>query len=259
MRAAWLAAGTVATAIALLMSTVLLWREFASARTPADVTQRSIPFMKDKVQIQAVAGQVSLVLMPGRAGELLINRTLRWSRDRPDVTEDWNARTSTLRLKAVCPGADQPDGPVCRATYMIMVPPETDIVAGTTEGMLSVENTFGNLRLTSVSGFIQIDGVFGTVWARTRTGDIEADRIDGEQADVEVGAGNVDLWFVNPPTSVRAVVRTAGAVGVNLPRTGAYDVTAEATNVTLDIKRDEQSPRKIIATVGDGSVTLCCR
>lgn len=258
MRAAWLAAGTVATVIALLISTVLLWRGFAKGRTPVDVTQRSIPFMKNKVEIEVAAGQVSLFILTGRAGELLINRTMRWSKDRPDITEDWDAGTSTLRLEAACPGADQPDGPVCRADYTIFVPPETDIVAGTTSGELSVHDTFGSLRLTSVSGHVRLNEISGTVWARTGTGNIDAHRLDGDQADVETGSGDVNLSFVNPPTSVRAVVRTRGNVEVDVPE-GAYDATVNATNATIDIKRDKGSPRKIVATAKEGVVSLCCR
>lgn len=258
MRAAWLAAGTVATVIALLVSTVSLWRGFARAKMPMETTERSISFTKDKVEIKATAGQVNLIIVAGRAGELLISRTLRWSRNRPDVTEDWDAGTSTLRLEAVCPGADQPDGPLCHADYMVSVPPEADVVAGTTGGELAVHYTFGDLRLTSVSGNVRIGDVSGALWARTGTGNIDANRLDVEKADVETGAGDVELWFANPPTSVRAIVRTRGDVDVRVPE-GAYDVTAEATNINLDIKKDRESPRKIIATARNGSVSLCCR
>ncbi|MGI5287173.1 hypothetical protein ACQEVF_28090 [Nonomuraea polychroma] len=258
MRAVWLTAGAVATVIALLVSTTLLWRGFARARAPVDIERRSIPFTKDKVEIKAVAGQVDLVIMFGQAGELLINRTLRWSRDRPDVTEDWDAASSTLRLEASCPRDDQPDGPLCQADYVIFVPPETDIVAGTTSGRLVVNELFGSLRLTSVSGDIRLSGVAGPVWARTGTGTIDGKRLDVEQADVEVGSGEVDLSFSRPPKSVRAVVRTTGDVSVTVPH-GPYDVNVEAADTTFDIKMVKGAPRKIVAKAPSGSVSLCCR
>ncbi|TMR94614.1 DUF4097 family beta strand repeat-containing protein [Nonomuraea basaltis] len=258
MRAAWLAAGAVVTVIALVVSTTALWRGFARARTPVDTTQRSIPFAKDKVEIKGATTQVSVIVLAGEAGELLIHRTLRWSRDRPDITEDWEAATSTLRLEAACPGSDQPDGPVCRADYVIFVPPETDIVADTTGGELAVNDIFGSVRLTTVSGDVRVHNISGPIWARTGTGDVDAERLDGDTADVEVGSGNVDLSFVNPPMSVRAVVRTAGDVRVNVP-TGLYDLTVDAANTTLDVKKDDESPRKITAKAPGGSVSLCCR
>jgi hypothetical protein len=258
MRAAWLAAGAVVTVIALLVSTVILWREFARARTPMDITQRSIAFEKSKVAIKAVSGEVSVVIMSGEAGELLIHRTLRWSENRPKIAEDWDAATSTLRLEADCPGADQLDRTICQADYMIFVPPEIDIVAGTTAGELIVNDVFGSVRLTSVSGNVGVHDVSGSVWARTGTGDVEAERVDADEADVEVGSGDVRLSFVNPPMSVRAVVRTTGVVHVRVPR-GFYDATVEAADTTLDIKKDDQSPRKIILKAPGGSASLCCR
>ncbi|MEO3887377.1 hypothetical protein [Nonomuraea sp. B5E05] len=258
MRAAWLVVGALTTTVALLVSTTVLWRTFARARTPEEVTSRSIPFTERRIQINAARGDVDVAILPGNAGELLISRSLRWTRDRPAVTEDWDARTSTLRLEAVCPGADQPDGPLCRADYLLFVPPETDIEAGTTGGMLSVDNVYGDVRLTSVTGDVSVDDVAGSLWARVGTGSVRADTLNAEEADVEVGAGNVSLSFANPPATVKAVVRTSGDVQVHV-REGSYDVSVVARNSTLNIGRDPSSPRKITARAPDGTVTLCCR
>ncbi|MFC4112593.1 DUF4097 domain-containing protein [Nonomuraea zeae] len=258
MRAVWLTAGTLATVLALLLSTMLFWRGFARAEPPTDTTQRSIPFAKDKVLIEAGSGDVLLLIMPGRAGELLLDRALRWSVERPTVTEDWDERTGTLRLDATCPGSGQPAGPVCRAEYVVMVPPETDIEASVTRGDLGVGDLFGDVRLTSVSGSVMVRDVAGSVWARSGSGNVKAEGLRGGAADVEVGAGDVDLSFVNVPATVNAVVRTAGAVNVNVPR-GAYDVTVDAARSRLDVRLDAGSPRKITARAPNGSVTICCR
>ncbi|MFG1710630.1 DUF4097 family beta strand repeat-containing protein [Nonomuraea sp. M3C6] len=258
MRAAWLVAGAVVTVFALLVSTALLWREFARARTPSDTTLRSIPFDQQEVRVKAGKGQVNLFIMPGRAGELLIQRSLRWSRDRPTVTEDWDIRSRTLRLDAVCPGYDQPDGPVCQADYLVSVPPETDIEASTTGGELNVNRVFGSVRLSSVSGNVHVRDLSGPLWARTGTGKVDAEGLDGEQADVEVGFGDVELSFVNAPTSVKAVVRTSGDVRVAVPPV-PYQVTADAAETFLDVRKDAAAPRKIIAKAPSGVVTLCCR
>jgi hypothetical protein len=258
VRAAWLAAGAVATVIALAVSTALLWAQFARARAPMDVQHRSIALTKDKVEIETASGPVNLDILAGRAGELMIVRTLRWSKNRPDVSEDWDATRSTLRLEADCHDAGQPDGPLCQANYMIFVPPETDIVAATTRGDLSVDAAFGSVRATSVSGNVRLNDVAGPVWVRSGTGNIGGRRLDGGLADVETGSGDVNLSFVTAPTSVRAVVRTAGGVDVTVPP-AAYDVTADAPHATIEVRRDESSPRKITAKVKSGWVSVCCR
>jgi hypothetical protein len=258
MRAAWLTAGALATVLALLLSTTQIWRAFARARTPTDTAYRSIPFTRDHVLIKAGKGDVNLLIMPGRAGELLVDRTLRWSKQRPTVTEDWDEPTGTLRLDATCPGSDQPDGPFCRADYVLMVPPETAIEAGTTQGTLDVNDVYGSVRLTSVSGGVVVRNVTGSIWARTGSGDVRADSLDGGPADVEVGSGDVHLSFVTPPVSVKAVIRTTGDVRVTVPSI-AYAVTVDAADSTLDVKSDADSPRKIIARAPSGTVSICCK
>ncbi|MFI7128262.1 DUF4097 family beta strand repeat-containing protein [Nonomuraea sp. NPDC050153] len=258
MRAAWLAAGAVATVIALIISTTALWRGFARARVPEEHTQRSIAFEQKNLRIKTGKGtQVDLTVMPGRAGELLIDRSLRWSRDRPTVTEDWDARSSTLRLDAVCPGEEQPNGPICLADYMIFVPPETDLEAGTSSGLLNVSDLFGKVRLSTVAGDVNVRNLSGAIWARSGTGDVDAKGLDVEAADVEIGSGNVDLSFISAPTTVKAVVRTAGSVNLDLPRT-VYDVTAEGVDADVDVDRNPTSPRKIIARAPKGRVSVCC-
>ncbi|GAA3566232.1 hypothetical protein GCM10022419_053640 [Nonomuraea rosea] len=258
MRAVWLTAGTVVTVLALLLSTLQLWRGFARATPPTDTTQRSIPFTKNKVLVKAGTGDVSLIIMPGVAGELLLDRTLRWAKDRPTVTEDWDERTGTLRLDATCPGSDQPAGPLCRADYVVMVPPETDVEASSTQGELDVSNLFGDVRLTSVSGWVHVQKVSGAVWARSGSGNVRADMLKGGPADVEVGSGDVDLSFTTMPTAVKAVVRTSGDVNVNVPR-GSYDVTVDADESLIDVRLDATSDRKITAKAPGGSVSICCK
>ncbi|MBB5774527.1 DUF4097 family beta strand repeat-containing protein [Nonomuraea jabiensis] len=258
MRAAWLAAGALATAIALLLSTAGLWRGFARARMPEETTLRSIAFEHKDVRIKAGKGtQVNLTIQPGRAGELLIVRALRWSRDRPAVTEDWDVRSSTLRLDAVCPGEDQPNGPLCWADYVIYVPPETDVEAGTGKGRLTVSDLFGKLRLSSVAGDVEVNSLSGTLWVRSGTGNVDARDLDVEAADVEIGSGDVDLWFVSAPTTVNAVVRTAGDVNLDLPRT-VYQVTAEGADTKIDVNQSLTSPRKIVVRAPKGRVSVCC-
>ncbi|MEV4107193.1 hypothetical protein [Nonomuraea sp. NPDC049695] len=257
MKAAWLAAGAVATAIALVISSMLLWRGFARARMPTENSQKSIALGAKNVRIKVGKGsQVDLMLLPGQAGTLLIERSLRWSSDRPNATETWDARSGTLRLDAAC--SDDHGTPVCQAEYVVFVPPETDIEASTTTGELAVNEVFGNVRLSSVSGVIRAEGISGSLWARTGTGNVDASGLDSDRADVEVGSGEVSLSFVNAPTAVKAVVRTTGNVDVTVP-TAAYQVMADGHSTNVDVKQNPESSRKIVAKAPRGIVSICCQ
>ena len=267
MRKVWLVAGAVTTVVALTLSTLNLWRVFAGARTPRDVTLRSIPFDGDSVRVKAGKGQVALSVLPGKAGELLVERALRWDGERPKVTEDWDPRSRTLSLEAVCPGSDQPKGPLCQADYTLFVPPETDLEASTRSGHITVHGLFGDVRLTSVSGDVDVREVSGDLWARSGTGSVDADGLTGKKADVEVGSGDVELMFAVTPSQVKAVVRASGDVSVHVPpqaRAGtdgahAYDVTVSGTNTTVDVPQREDAKRTIVATTAEGIVTVCCQ
>ncbi|WP_052423049.1 hypothetical protein [Nonomuraea candida] len=258
MRGLWLTAGAVVTVIALALSTTLLWSAFAAGRTPTDRAMRSIPFEGSGLRVKTGRGQVHVWVMAGRAGELLLQRSMQWSKDRPTVTEDWDSATGTLLLDATCPGSDQPDGPLCEAEYTLLVPPETDLAADTAGGGLWVSDLFGDLRLTSVSGDVRVEGAAGEVWARAGTGSFTGEGLRGERADVEVGSGDVSLYFEGAPTDVRAIVRTAGDVRVTV-REGVYDVTATGENTTVDVRRRAGAARRIVAGAGGGTVTVCCR
>ncbi|MGW4796617.1 hypothetical protein ACWEPC_29775 [Nonomuraea sp. NPDC004297] len=258
MRGLWLLAGSVVTVVALTLSTLGLWHSFARASTPTEHTMRSIPFEGQKVRIAVGRGQVSLWIVSGPAGKVHVQRVLRWSRHRPTVTEDWGAASATLRLDATCPGSDQPTGPVCEADYIVAVPPETAVEAGTSGGPLFVEELFGDLRLTSVSGNVRVRAVAGDLYARIGTGSFDGDDLGGERADVEVGSGDVRLTFHKKPSDVRAVVRTKGDVMVAVPPS-PYDVTAEGANTSIDLRQSPGASRRITASAPDGIVTLCCR
>lgn len=256
MRALWLAAGAVATLVALTLSTGNLWHVLATAEPPTEHMRSSIPFTLSDLKVEAGDGVSQVAITAGRDGELLLQRTVRWSGEKPRITEHWDGRT--LRLDARCPGARQPDGPICQGLWVLYVPPETRVDASARHGGLRVSSVFADVRVTSVSGNIEVTGILGSLWARSGTGNIVGMDLLGEEADVETGAGVLNVGFVNPPAKVRAVVRTVGDVTVTVPRAW-YDVTAQAKERVLDVKQAGTASRKITATAPEGSVFVCCR
>ncbi len=138
------------------------------------------------------------------------------------------------------------------------MPPETDLEARTVGGLLSVDELFSDIRVTSVSGDVRLTAISGDVWARTGTGDVDGAGLSGNTADVEVGSGDVKLLFTAVPSSVKAVVRTSGDVALDVPG-GVYDVKATGVNTTVGVRRSATSSKKIVAGTTDGMVSVCCR
>ncbi|MEU7861852.1 hypothetical protein [Nonomuraea sp. NPDC049141] len=256
MRALWLSAGAMVTVLALLGTSSVLWGAFAYARPPIETTSRSIPFKLSRLKVIVARGNVNVSIHPGEAGELFLERSLRWSKQKPGVKEDWDEQR-TLRLDVSCPGMDQPDAPLCQAHYTLFVPEETDIETESANGGLDVHDIFGDIRMTSESGELRAYRTSGTVWARSGSGDVTGVGLTGGEADMETGAGRVDLSFDAAPTKVRAVVRTRGDVVVVVPDLG-YDVTASAKRADVNVKKDPTSPRKITIQSQNALVMPCC-
>ncbi|GGO64529.1 hypothetical protein [Nonomuraea cavernae] len=257
MRKVWLVLGAVTTAFTLMAFTIGMWHGFAKAKPPQESTRRSIPFALSKLRLDAERGNVSLQVLPGEAGELVLERSLRWSAEKPAVSEDWDGRT--LKLSAVCPGSDRFDPPLCEADYTLYMPPETDLEATTVNGRLDLTELRGDIRATSASGLVRVTGARGDLRIRSGTGDVHADGLTGDHVDVEVGSATVLLSFHASPSDLRAVARAAGDVHVIVPPELTYDVTTDALQVDADVLTDKESPRKITASTPDGDIFLCCR
>ncbi|NUW35127.1 hypothetical protein HTZ77_27390 [Nonomuraea sp. SMC257] len=256
MRAVWLTLGTVTTLAGLIVSTTLLFLGFAHAELPSEVSQSSFPFQGSQVRLIVEEGVSSVSVQTGEAGEVVVERWVRWTSRQPDVKEEWGA--GNLRLSANCPNPERPGEPSCQVGYDIRVPPETSLEAGTASAPLNLSQIHGKVRVTSVSGDVHVEGAAGDLYVRSGSGDVEGQALGGEHADVEVGSGGVHLVFRQPPAEVRAVVRTSGTVMVDVPRNAAYDVTAEAPTVDVDVRREAGAPRRITASVTEGQVDICC-
>lgn len=256
MRRLWLILGTVATALALTLTTVGLYHGLADADPPTETSRRSIAVDQAVLSLQAGPGVHALAIEAGEAGEIVVERWVRWSERRPTVTEEWDGRA--LRLGAGCPGLRH-GTPICEVDYVLFVPPEATIEAGTVSGSLYVGGVQGRVRATSVSGDVRVNETLGDVHVRSDSGDVRGMELSGGRTDVEVGSGDVELGFRQPPTDVRAKVRAAGEVNVIVPddRT-SYDVTTSATAVDVRVRHDPGSPRKITAETGAGHVRVCC-
>jgi hypothetical protein len=261
VKALWRVVGSIATLAALVISTAAMVAVFADADLPSSTDAERIPFSDSSLKIVTNSPFVSVDVNPGAAGEIFIERRMTWAtRDRPDYTQNWDPLSSTLDLGAECPEPTAvivQHNPWCTVDYRISVPVETDLVAETGRGDLDVSRLYGNLRLTSLSGNVRIADIVGGVWARSGSGSITGEGLRASRADVETGAGDLDLTFHQPPDDIRAVVRTEGEVRVRVP-SGAYHVTALGRKTFVNVTHAADSQRKIFAEAPSGRVELCC-
>jgi hypothetical protein len=244
------------TAVVLTVATLGLYEGFADAEPPTEVTQRTIRTQELQLRIEAGQNSMQLEIEPGGAGEIVVERWMRWTQQRPEPTEEWD--DGTLRLNSACDSFSRP-GVGCEVGYTVFVPPEASVEVTADNGVISLRQLHGKVRVTTVSGVVRLEETVGDVYVRSGSGHVEAVGLRGEHADVEVGVGDVNLSFREPPTDVRAVVRTAGDVLVRVPDERVfYDVTTGAPRVYVDVRRDPSSPRTIVAETAEGRIDICC-
>ncbi|NUR93292.1 MAG: DUF4097 family beta strand repeat protein [Nonomuraea sp.] len=253
MRAAWLTAGTICTIIATMVATVALWRGFAMARPPVERTYRTVQFSGKSLKVEASRGRVTVRIVPGEAGVVVVDREVRWSKDRPAITQEWDGRK--LTLGSTCPDTGLHNEPLCSTDFLVSVPPETAVEARSTSGQLDVTGVTRELRLTTVSGDVRVSDSAGPLTVRSGSGDIDADFLSGDKVDVETGGGDVRMLFDVAPHEIRAVARTRGAVNILVPE-GRYDVTAQAERTRVLVESDSAAPRKITASAPKSSVSI---
>lgn len=187
----------------------------------------------DRVEISADAADV--VLRQGPDGASRVERTLRWTGERPEVTE--TVVGSVLRITSRCPdgraGRDH-----CSVRLVVTVPAAA--AAGTDVG----------------AGDVTVSDLAGAQDHRTSSGDVRATGLRAGQLGARTSAGDVDVAFATAPQQVD-VESSAGDVTVTVPA-GRYQVQASTSVGDVDVRvhDDPAATARIVARSSVGDVTV---
>jgi len=170
----------------------------------------------------------------GSGSDVQITEKVRHSIGRPKLAE-----TSTddgVVLTGDCAWYSS----TCQVSFQVTVPAGLSVDATTSAGDITVHGTTSSVRLSSSAG------------------DIRATGLRSESVDARSSAGDVELSFDGPPTSV-TVHSSAGDVDVVLPPVdGSYrvEVDTSAGDQHVDVPVDPRSGRVVNATTSAGDVTV---
>jgi len=227
-RTGWLLAGAVLTVIAVTVgpATAALWlaRQLETQRRTYELRGDAFAVEFDDPDIRIV---------PGHAGELVVERSLAWSAGRPTVTEEWDGQR--LRISAECPRV--PIGPRCDVEYTLRVPPGAALAARGGHGDLTIGDLDGRLS------------------AQTTSGDIRSTNLRCAEVSLRTISGDVRARFTRPPDRVDATT-TTGDIELGVPPNVAYRLHVDAAQRQLGIGHDATAPRTISARTERGSVRL---
>lgn len=151
----------------------------------------------------------------------------------------------------------------------------------TGSGGVSVSGASGPLNLDADSGSIQVSGFTSrsatvtastgsggitvsqadaaAVYANTDAGNVSGTGITAVTVTASSGSGSIDITFTGPPPRDVRVSSNSGDIRLTFPAGATrYHVTAGSDSgaVTDGLHQDASSPYTVIATTGNGTVTL---
>ncbi len=145
----------------------------------------------------------------------------------------------------------------CGAAITLAVPSGETVKASSGSGDVTATGLGGALSLSAGSGNITASRVSGALVLDDSSGDISATDVGSARARVYAGSGDVDLSFSRPPDEV-TVTDSSGNITVAVPAGVAYNVTADASSGTDEVKvpTDPSSDRRLVLDAGSGNIQV---
>ena len=136
--------------------------------------------------------------------------------------------------------------------FIVSVPRETDLVARSGDGSITVADVRGRLQLNSGDGSIKGTGLNGEVAANTGDGSVT---LEGVKGDVDVNTGDGSVRVAGAPVALKAHTGD-GSVTVDLDAGTAigkdWEVTTGDGSVTISLPATVNA--ELDASTGDGGI-----
>ena len=205
----------------------------------------------DRVELDLDSGDIQL--SPGSAGQVVVQRDLRWDKAKPTITEKWNG--ATLQISNACASGEHN----CATNYEIELPQDVPVVGKTKAGNITTRGMHGTQDLETDAGDVTVEETRSALTLRTNAGKVSGTGLGSTRIDAFSSAGNVSLTLTVVPDNVSAK-SDAGDVDVRVPKTGSggYSVQAstDAGTKTVSVDVNGGSPHKIVASSRSGNVTV---
>jgi len=210
------------------------------------------------ITLSSTAGSIHLVTGDGR--QVVVAYTERYQLKTPTVT---GAETPDggVALRAKCPGGIFSSN--CAINYTVTVPPGARVDLRTGDGSIEVaDEAAGTTGLAVMAhtgdGHINVLNARGPLDLSTGDGGITGAGLGSASVKAHTGDGGISLGFAVAATAVDASSGD-GSIHITVPTdTGPYRVDASSGDGVTHVRvpTDPQSPRRITAHTGDGSVTV---
>ena len=246
-RSAFLIVGAAFTVLAIAYGVMVVISLLSSQST----TERATYPGEIRHVVLDVAGDVRISGVD--AAETTVERRLRWSLNRPRVTE--SVEGDTLVISSRC-GFSFAIG--CRSDFLIRVPRQAGIDADSSADDVLVTGLAGDVVVGSSAGDVEVRDLDGRLTLKSSAGEVRGTDLRSAEVDAKSSAGDVHLQFAKAPLSVDAD-SSAGDVRILLPNgVETYRINADSSagDVFTDVRTDPRSTRtlKLRSSAGDVNV-----
>lgn len=247
LRAGWLTAGTVLTVLAITVGPLAagLW-----LARQTETRHQTYPHTGTHVEL--VLAGLDVQVLPGKEGEIAVERRLTWSLSRPELDERWAGRTLHATAAACPPIAV---GPQCNVDYTLRVPPGSTIGATIRAGDLTVRDMSGDLDLSASDGDIHLDDIDGQLSIHNSTDDVAATDIRSNRVSIQTTSGDIDMRFTQEPEQVQTTT-TNGNITIGVPQHTTYNLTVEASEPDINVPHHPTARHTITARTNTGKVRI---
>jgi Toastrack DUF4097 len=252
-RRAWRIVGSILTPLTIVLCTYSLWSRGSELRAEKETQNQTYTHAVSRVELDLDDGEISLT--PGETGQVVIERRLEWSDNKPTIEETWVG--NTLKITSRCGGSSLGIQPHCAVAYTMRVPADVEIDARTVASRIEIRNLSGGLRLTESSGDVLLTNTTGQLWVKTTSGTIRGAGLRAGQVELQATAGDIVLGLAAPPDKL-AVTTGAGNVDIAVPGNDTYHLGVETSGGDKDItvRHDSGAARTISVRTSRGDIRI---
>lgn len=218
--------------------------------------QKSFDFAGPELTVIADGGDLELVPVDGRDGQVSVTRWFTTNKWFGDTGVDWQLESDrTLRLTSRCNGMFAN----CELRYRIEVPADTKLRVRGEDGTIRATGFVSELAVETEDGDIEVDDASGALTLSTDDGQIRATGLSSPRVSARSSDGDIELDFGASPQTV--VARTDdGRIELAAPG-GPYKISSSTDDgsVRNTMPVDAGSSRTIDASTRDGDIDLHLR
>jgi hypothetical protein len=213
----------------------------------------SYPFNGNQLVIVGNGSTSSLHITAGQPGRVEVDRVVFHDIQRPAVTERMDG--NRLQVGIRCPNFVVVR---CEARYDLKIPANVNLQIDNPDGDIRVSGITGTMDVRSDSGAISLQGGSRNVRLRSNDGAIRATGLAADTVDASSDSGSVTIALTVVPQRL-AARSNDGAIRLRVPpgpTTYRVDASSRDGRVTVNVPKDDDSPRRIIAINDSASVTI---